>query len=298
MPTAELSVIVPSVNSFEDLQRSLTALSKDQGAELEILVIDRLGPLLRHELRRAFPGIRILPAPAGTTIPQMRAIAIRAATAPAVAVIEDHVIVPPGWARRMLDALVEGQDVVGGAVDNAATGTLIDWATFLCEYSSTLPPLPEGPSDWLPGNNVIYRAEILRRFDAVLDEGKWENRLHDAMRESGISLVMYPQIIVGHQMHYTFGLYMSQRFLYSRSFAGARSSGMDRKKRLVMGLAAALALPPLMYWRTIRRIAAKGRHRAELIKSLPLLVPFCLSWGAGEAMGYWFGAGTAMSRVR
>ncbi|HHL21000.1 MAG TPA: glycosyltransferase [Aliiroseovarius sp.] len=298
MPSHDLSVIIPSVNSFDDLDSCLTALTTDQGADLEIIVVDRLGPLVRHEVRQKFPAVTLLPVPPGTTIPAMRAQGIRAAGAPAIAVIEDHVIVPVQWARRMLDALGDDNDVVGGAVDNAATETLVDWAAFLCEYSSTLPPLPAGPSEWLPGNNVIYRTETLRRYDDVLDEGKWENRLHDAMRKDGITLLMHPEIIVGHKMHYSFRLYMEQRFLYSRSYAGALRDAMPRSKQLIMGAAAAVALPPLMFVRTIQRIRSKKRHLNHLAKSLPLLVPFCLSWGAGEAAGYWLGSGSALSKVR
>lgn len=296
-PAPVLSVVVPSVNSYEDLDGCLRALEA-QGVVLEVIVVDRLGEHVRHWVRKEHPGTRVIAVPGDATIPRMRALAIRAATAPAVAVIEDHVIVPPGWARAMLAALAGGADVAGGAVENAATGTWIDWAAFLCEYSATLPPLPAGPSDWLPGNNVIYRTAVLRRHDAVLDEGRWENRLHDAIREGGTVLVMHPEIVVGHKMHYSFGLYMAQRYLYSRSYAGARRDGMPKAKRIIMGAAALVVLPPLMFLRTIGRIRAKRRHPRELMRSLPLLVPFCLSWGAGEAAGWWFGPGRSLGRVR
>ena len=46
--------------------------------------------------------------------------------------------------------------------------------------------------------------------------------MHDAMRADGVKLIMLPDLIVGHKMHYTFNLYMSQRYLYARSYAGAR----------------------------------------------------------------------------
>ena len=292
-----LSVVVPSVNSYDDLDGCLHALEA-QGIAIEVIVVDRLGEHVRHWVRQDHPDTVVIAVPGDTTIPQMRALAIRRSSAAAVAVIEDHVIVPEGWAKAMLAALEAGAEVAGGAVDNAATDTLMDWAAFLCEYSSTLPPLPAGPSGWLPGNNVIYRTPILRRHDAVLDEGKWENRLHDAIRADGTLLMMHPEIVVGHKMHYSFGLYMSQRYLYSRSYAGARRSDMPVARRLAMGVAALVVLPPLMFIRTIQRIRAKKRYPRELAKSLPLLVPFCLSWGAGEAMGYWFGSGRAMTRVR
>lgn len=294
----DLAVIIPSVNSYDDLDGCLRALETAQAARLQVIVVDRLGEHVRHFIRREHPGCVVLAVPPGTPIPQMRALGLRKATAAAIAVIEDHVIVPPGWARAMLAALVPGVDVAGGPVDNAATDSWVDWSAFLCEYSGSLPPLPAGPSDWLPGNNVIYRSEVLRRHDGVLDEGKWENRLHDAIRAEGGVLMLHPEIVVGHKMHYSFGLYMAQRYLYSRSYAGAKRGDMPKGKQIVMGAAALVALPPVMFLRTIRRIRAKHRYQRELLRALPLLVPFCLAWGAGEAMGYWFGPGRAMSRVR
>ncbi len=297
MRTPDFSVIIPSVNSYDDLHGCLKALDAQTSAVAEVIVVDRLGDALRAAAQRDFPAIIILPVASGTTIPEMRAVGIAAATAPAIAVIEDHVIVPPDWARRMLDMLAEGNDVVGGAIENAATESLMDWAAFLCEYSASLPPLPSGPSGGVPGNNVIYRKEVLDRYTDVLAQHNWENHLHDAMRADGIELIMRPDIVVGHKMHYTFWLYFSQRFLYSRSYAAARVADAPLSRRLAMG-AAAFALPPMMYWRTVSRIYSKRKHLGHLVRSLPLLVPFCISWGAGEIVGYWFGAGKSLSKVR
>ena len=295
--TADLSVVIPSVNSYADLSGAVRALNAQQGARVEIIVADRLGDAVRVPLAQEFPGVVILPAASGTTIPALREMAIKAATAPVIGVIEDHVIVPTDWARRMLDALDEGHDVVGGAIENAATQSYMDWSAFLCEYSGSLPPLPAGPSGGVPGNNVVYRTALLDKYHDVLAEHKWENRLHDAMRADGVELIMRPDIVVGHKMHYTFWLYFSQRYLYSRSYAGARVAGAPLSRRLIMG-AAAFALPPLMFYRTISRVWSKRAHLGHLVRSLPVLALFCLSWGAGEVAGYWFGAGKSLSKVR
>lgn len=294
---SELTVLVPSVNSYRDLQGCLRSLSAMQGVETEIIVIDRLGAHVREYVMREFPHVTVLPVPAGTTIPAMRALGFERASSPFIGVIEDHVLVPPDWGRRMLDALGEDYDVVGGSVENAATETLVDWASFLCEYSGALPPLPEGPSDGVPGNNVVYRKSVIDRYNDVIAECKWENNLHDAMRRDGITLLMRPDIVVGHKMHYTFPLYLSQRFLYSRSYAGARVSEAPLGKRLAYG-AAACALPPVLFYRTVQRVVSKKKHLGHLAKSLPMLGAFVVSWAAGEAVGYVMGPGDSLSKVR
>lgn len=297
MAGIDLDVIVPSVNSYDDLTLCLAALAAQEGATVRAIVVDRLGEELRAAVRRDHPGVTLIAVRSDMPIPEMRARGIAETTAPAVGVIEDHVIVPRDWARRMLDALAEGHDVVGGAIENAATERHVDWAAFLCEYSASLPPLPSGPAQGVPGNNVVYRRDVLMRYKDVLDRHEWENVLHDAMRADGVELIMRPDIVVGHKMHYTVWLYLSQRFLYSRSFAGARVAGAPFSRRLAMGLAS-FALPPLMMWRTVSRIVSKRKHLGQLFRSLPLLSLFVTSWGAGEVVGCWFGPGKSLNKVR
>ncbi|MGV6850109.1 MAG: glycosyltransferase [Marinibacterium sp.] len=297
MSKHDFSVIIPSVNSFDDLQGCVQALLQQDGSSPEIIVVDRLGEQVRHKLELAFPDITLIRVAPGTTIPMMRHEGFRAATTPAVAVIEDHVIVPPDWGRRMLGELAKGHDVVAGAFENAATETLVDWAAFLTEYCHGLPPLPEGPVGGVPGNNVIYRKEVLDRYMDVTALGKWENYLHDAMKADGIELIMRPDIVVGHKMHYTFGLYFSQRYIYSRAYAGMRVVGEGLPKKIAMG-GAAFALPPLMFVRTVQTLRKKGKHMDWFAKSIPMIAAFCVAWGAGEVAGYWFGPKDALSKVR
>jgi glycosyltransferase involved in cell wall biosynthesis len=293
----QLSVIVPAVNTLLDLTECLQALEVERtSVELEVLVIDRLGGEVPTAMPRLFPWATVIPVSAGTTIPEMRAVGFRHARGRAVAVIEDHVIVPPGWARRLIDALDEGHDVVGGSVENAATGTLLDWAAFLCEYSHCIPPIDSGSVTWLTGNNVVYRRELLDAHRDVVEAGQWENHLHDSLRREGIELHCRPEIVVGHKKHYTFGEYLSQRYLYARSYAGARVAGTPLPKRLAYGMAA-FALPPLLLYRTVTRIVRKRRHLGTLARSLPLISAFVISWGAGEVVGYLFGPGDSLSRV-
>src|SRR5437763_974801 len=294
---AELSVVVPSVNGLGDLIGCLTALQAQSGnVSLEMLVVDRLGDDVRAEVSRRFPDARVLAVPLDTTIPRMREVAFDAASGDAVAVIEDHVIVPPGWARALLDARRDTGAVVGGSIDNAARSSVVDWAAFLCEYSHCITPLPSGPTGSLPGNNVVYDRALLARYRDTIAAGKWENHLHDAMHRDGVPMVLRPEIGVGHKKHYTVGEYLSQRFLYARSYAGERVKGMPLAKRLAYG-AAAFALPPLLMYRTVARVLAKRRYRMQLVVSIPLLVLFIMSWTAGEVVGYWTGPADSLSRV-
>ena len=296
MEAPELSVVVPSVNGWRDLEGAIEALvANGKDVRLEVLVPERCGEAVRERIRDRFPDVRVFPVTVATTIPEMRAIAFAAARGDSVAVIEDHVIVPRGWARALLDARRRGEGVVGGSVQNAATERLVDWAAFLCEYSHLLAPLPEGPSTWLTGNNTVYARDLLMRYGPEA-AGRWESDLHDVLRRHGVTLLMRPDITVGHKKHYTVAEYMSQRYLYARSYAGARFARAGALKRAVGGLAA-VALPPVLLYRILSRVLSKGQHRRELVKSLPLLGVFVCAWAAGEVVGAWAGDGGALAKV-
>jgi len=298
-PVPDLSVIIPAVNGLEILMECLAALRKaaEGGPAIEIIIVERCGEGVRRRLAEAAPEAMVLPVPGGTSIPVMRALGFRHARAEAIAIIEDHVLVPPHWAQQLLAALESGADVIGGSIRNEATSTLVDRAAFLCEYSHLLMP-PEGASvAGLPGNNVVYRRSVATPYVALLDQGKWEDHFHQAMRRDGIALTSRPDIAVGHKMHYSMLDYLSQRYLYSRALAGMKRAGMPLAHRVARTVGS-LALPPLLLTRIIRRVSASPRHRWELVQSLPLLMVFVGAWAVGEAVGYATGAGDAMARVR
>lgn len=293
-----LTIIVPSVNGLHDLVPCCDALAAvNARTPIGVLVVNRLGAEVSRSITARHPWIDILDVAAETTIPAMRHIGFTRITTPAVAVIEDHVIVPPHWPERAIAAMAEGFEVVGGPIENAASERLLDWATFLCEYASSLPPLPDGDATWLPGNNVVYSRALLERYRSVTAEGRWENRLHDQLRADGVRLERRASLLVGHKKHFGFGEYLSQRFLYSRSYAGARVAGASLSKRLATGVAA-LALPAVIFLRIEQSLLAKGVPKGRLLATLPFIAVFTVSWGLGEVVGYWWGAGNSLQRVR
>lgn len=295
MRIPDLSVVIPSVNGWTDLDGCLTALFAQRGATLEVLIPERCGPEIGDLVAAKYPAAVILPVSPTTTIPEMRAMAFDRATAASVAVIEDHVIVPEGWATALLEARTSAQ-VVGGGVRNLATERIVDWAAYLCEYSHMLPPLPEGVSEWITGNNTVYARELLEAHREATHAGRWEGHLHDVLRNEGISLIFRPDIMVGHKKHYTVREYFTQRYYYARSYAGARAVEGSLARRVAYGCAA-FALPPLLLWRTVSRCLLKEVDRKLVWRSLPLTVLFVAAWSAGDIVGAWFGQGDSLCKV-
>lgn len=294
----KVTIIVPSVNGAGDLFPCLEALSiAARNVPLEVIVADRCGGTLPGSIRQTFPWVRVLTAPLGTPIPDLRAMAIDAATSESVAIIEDHVQVPRTWAEALVDAQARDGPVIGGSVVNAATDTLLDRAAFFCEYSHLLPPLPAGPTTVLAGNNVVYTRALLQAHRQLLGKGRWENHLHDGLRHSGVTLFCRPDIQVSHKKRYRFFEYLSQRYLYARSYAGARMEARSVPARAAYGVAA-IGLPPVLLKRIVSRLWKRPEYRSDVWECLPLFIPFVMAWALGEMAGAWFGAGRSLSRVR
>lgn len=291
-----VSVVVPSVNGWEYLGPCLEALGSQSGPRPQVVVADRVGAEVRERVREAWPEVDLVEAEPDTSIPELRARAFHACEGDVVGVVEDHVLVPPDWTERMLRVHRAGARVVGGSVRNVARDRLVDRAAFLCEYSHCLEPPAAGPSERITGNNVTYRRELLQRFRPVVEEGAWEDRLHDALRADGVELVCRPEIRVDHRMHYSAPEYASQRFLYSRAHAAQRLSGRPGWVRAGYALATA-GLPPVLLARIALRAWRAGRG-GLFLRSLPLQAVFVTCWAAGEAAGALFGDGGALSRVR
>jgi len=295
MTTPELSVVVASVNGLPYLAACLDALER-HAPEAEVVVADWTNDATRGFVRQRWPGVKLLSFDEPMSVPELRAAGIFAAQAPHVAVIEDHCDVRPGWASGLIAAHGAGHAVVGGSIRNARTRRLRDWAAFLCEYSAFMEPADAGVVRGLPGMNVSYDRPALAAIDDLLREGRWENWLHPRLRERGFELWCDPTIVLEHAKDFGFFEFVSQRYHYSRSYAGTRNTELGRR-RFLYALGSPLLIP-LAYARIARNVRARPGYRPEFRRATPLILVYTAVWAFGEAIGYIFGGGRSILRVR
>ena len=294
-----LSVVVPSVNGWQDLRACLEAIDlAGRSIPLEVIVPERCGARERAELSRHFPAVRVIPVAPDTSIPRMRALAFGAAAAPTVAVIEDHILVKSTWACRIEELRAAGHRVIGGRVENAATERAVDCAAFLCEYHGVLRVRAAGVAQSLIGNCTAYDRKLLRHFEHVIDRGGWEDSLHDAMQTAGVELWYDPTLVVRHRrVYHSASEYARERFNFSRAWAAMHTASSGSGRRLWLGARAAL-LPPLLLFRILTYTWSQRTNRMALLRSLPFLPLFIGSWALGELVGTWSGDGGALAKVR
>ena len=232
MTEPKLSVVVASVNGFPYVGHCLDALA-ERAAGAEVIVADSTDDETRRRLAEGWPSAKLLTFDEQRTVPELRAAGIFASTAPFVAVIEDHCQVTPEWATAALSAHEQGQAVVGGPIRNVVTERARDWAAFFCEYSAFMEPLPEGEVRALTGMNVAYDRRAIDAMADLLRRGRCgRGWLHARLRERGIGLYCAADMVLEHDKDFGLGEFLSQRWHYSRSYAGMRSEELGRRRYL------------------------------------------------------------------
>ena len=157
-------------------------------------------------------------------------------------------------------------------------------------------PAPAGEVPSLPGMNVSYDRSAVEAMQPLLDEGRWETDLHPHLRRSGHVLWSDPEATLEHAKDFGLAEFLSQRYHYARSYAGMRRSGLGAK-RVVYVLGSPL-LPPLLYRRIAQNVLRRRVHRRELAAATPLILLYLGVWSFGEAVGYAFGGGRSLLKVR
>jgi glycosyltransferase involved in cell wall biosynthesis len=296
--TPALSVVIASIDGQAALMRCVESLITQAGAEpIEIVVAACCSAEAAASLSARFPGVRLLHFSERKSIPELRAIGLLEASGDIVAMTEDHCVADWEWARFLLRAHAESPaGAIGGPVENGATIRAIDWAVYFCEYGRYMSPVPRGSTNDLPGPNVSYKRSALEEFRDLLSPPTWEPFWHWRLMSRGIDLQNEPKAVIVHRKNFTFAGFWSERYHYARSFAGMRVEGAPLWKRAMFAAGTPL-LPPVLIIRMLRQILPKRRHVGHLLRSLPLIGIFTLSWAAGELVGYTSGPGTALARI-
>ncbi len=298
----EFSILIGRV-STEDHRRVLEALdalrAQDVPIPYEVVIVDRRDDEVTAEIRENYPEVRLSVCPRTATLPEMRTVALGDSTAPFVAVTEDHCVPPSDWLRTFQDALNRHPDtvVIAGCVINGVKDRALDWATYLCEYTGTAPPVPEGPNAQLAGMNVVYRRAALEGVSRdLLQKGFWETTVHPVLAARHQGLMSTNHIRIFHCKKFSFRLFAAQRFIYSRYFAGIRFTPEQRARRMLAAVITPV-LPLLLVARLAHALSAKQDLRGPALRALPYLLVFFVIWAAGEIVGYVRGPGDALRQI-
>lgn len=301
--TYNFSILIGLVSTEDDnrILEALECLRKQEGnCTYEVIIADRRGDQVSQRISTDYPEVCLITCAPDTSLPELRTTALDRASGEYIIVTEDHCVPASDWLKSIAKAFREAPGrtaAVGGCVENGVCDRALDWATFLCEYSFFTEPVTEGLTSVLPGMNVAYRREIFSALDRdLLISGFWETTVHPILLEQDWKLFSSNHIRIFHCKKFSLGLFSSQRFIYSRYYAGLRFKRRQVAHRSIAAMAS-LILPGLLLARMARQISAKKRFYREFLWALPNLTLFVVIWAAGEMVGYIFGPGDALVRI-
>lgn len=299
MEGPDISVVIAAVNGPELLGLTLDSLERlPERERLEVVVVatEALDPVFQQSLEQRQVKV-VYDGRLSESIPRLRHRGIRASTAPIVAIIEDHVAVESGWARTILQKMDDRSvSAVGGRVESGRGGWL-NTGVFLADYARYIGPVAEGPYADLPGNNVAYRREALLEYADALADGKWESWVNEALAAAGHRMISTNDMVVSHIKGFSLDEVITQRWHFARAYAGMRNADLGLAKRAVYG-AGSTILPLLLTWRATRLFLAKNVSKLTIVATWPLVAGYMTIGAAGECVGYLFGPGRSLQRVR
>ncbi len=293
-----LSVVISNTQPWPEVRPCLDSLhSQAQTIGAEIILADSSGQGLPDVPDSSYPEVTWLKAP-GASVFQLRALAIAHARGEIIAVTEDHCVPQPGWCEQILKAHKDYPEAaaIGGAVENGATASLVDWAGFFINNARFMLPIQCGECEHISLQaNISYKRRALP--DRFPDYGIVEHLFNRALREKGEKLVADDQIVVKHVQ--SLGLLDSCtiNFHSGRSVTGFRLRHMHSGERLLQ-LPRCFIVPLVRLWVTLRLVLRKRRFVGQLLASIPIMACILSFVAAGEFVGFIAGPGNSPQRLQ
>ena len=287
-----LTVVLIAGNNRERAQRMLRSVFEQDIAEkIVIVVFDRADEPARDlpELNRS--NVVYETADKRTTLGELRARATRLASTEVIAFIEEHVVVPAGWARESLRRHNEGYAGVSGIF--SAGNPHHRWAriVFSITYGSYALPTQGGEAAEIPGaNSSFIRSKLLKVGDDLELLLASDILLIRRLRANGEKLYRAANLPLKHWNDIEFrdgwiALFYSGQIYICNLLTLEEWSPLRRALRLG-------AMPLVPFIRVFRNYRHAGRNGADMkqfFADLPALLLFHTASAAGMAAGLLFG---------
>ena len=303
----ELSVVLAGTGPYETIRKTVQHLRAQTARDrIELVIVTPSAQRLHFDPAAAegFCGVRIVEVDAIEIVADARATGIQQATAPVVAVGEDHSFPEPGWAEALIAAHRQPWGAVGALIVNGNPGTMTSWAGVFSNFAPWAEPAPGGAAiggvmSELPGHNTSYKRTVLLEYGPELGQLlEMELILHADLRAKGHQLYLEPAARTHHMNISRIGYYVLDSFYGGRVYGSRRALSQHWSAlRRLLYVGASPLIPFVRLWRILKAIRRSGRQRQLVPQVLPVLLLGLTAQTAGEVMGYASGDGAAV-RIR
>jgi predicted dehydrogenase len=297
-----VSVILATPDCYETIRKTIRHLrTQSASKQLELIIVaPSAGSLniVEDELKD-FLQYRVVEAGPIRSVGSANALGIRHASAPVVALAEDHAFPAPGWAEALIETQRQPWAAVGPVIRNANPASKLSWADMLIGYGPWIDPAPAGFVDHLPGHNSSYKREVLLAYGSDLERMmEAETVLHWDLRAKGHRLYLEPAAKIAHTNFALLGHFVAVHCYGGRMFATIRAQDghWAWPRRLLFACGSPL-IPLVRLWRILRDMSQPGRPLRLALRVLPQLLLGLVMDGAGQMLGYAFGPGETRGKL-
>lgn len=276
-----LSIVIGCSNAASTIEACLNAVSRDRSG-VEVILVDSSTDGSAEKVAGRFPAVTVMRMAPGLLVPFLWSTGIGLSKGAHIAITTAHCVPEDDWVERCLFVAQSSEAAVGGPILEPLDGSATDWAIYLARYSAFLPPLQEGKTAEIAGDNAVYRRDLLQTHHTT-SEGFWEHLYHRSLRLDGYTLSLDPKLAVRFAGS-SFTEFCSVRARHGFHYGSTREMAFPER---VIRFVTSPLLPPVLVLRIVRRVVSKRRDwTRNVARALPFLFIAVLSWSLGEAAGY------------
>jgi hypothetical protein len=298
-----LSVVLVTPGQFTILRRTVRFLRSQTIYErLELIIVAPTEAAVsdrRPDETACFHAIKVVPVGSITDVDKAAAYGIAVASAPVVALVEDHVYPEPGWAEAILEAHKGPWAAVGSTILNPTPESRLSWANLMATYGRWTEPVERGQAKEISRHNVSFKKPVLEPYgdELVRFLGRTGGLLED-LQSKGHAFFLEPNARIYHASPSRLSTTIALRFKAGRVYAAARAAKgqWPFTRRLVYALGGPL-IPLVRFYRIQREFFWNGRLRKRAPRVYLALMFVLILDGLGQTFGYAFGAGKAEKRL-
>ena len=282
----KLSIVVASSNAAYSIEQCLTSISNQiRDGQAEIIVVDSSTDGSASIVEKKFPKLNLIKLSEPNLIPELWSRGISWAHGDIVSLTSAHCVPDRQWISQILKAHESDYPAIGGAIENADSKNLVDWAIYFCRYTQYMKPFETCFVNDMASDNASYKRSALEACKDVWQDGFWEPFVHAKLIQDGSKILLNPEITTFHVRSFRFFSFIKQRFNHGYHFSEMRSRHFSNIKKVIHVLAFPV-VPFLMAVDRVKSVLQKKRHIKKFLLSLPIMLVFFTSWALGEVRGY------------
>ncbi|HNV03443.1 MAG TPA: glycosyltransferase [Vicinamibacterales bacterium] len=285
----DLAVVITTYRARQVVGACLDSLRGQRTSRtFETLLVDSSDDGTAAYVRGAYPEVAVLTSPTRLHAGAARNLAIPHARAPLIAFLDADCTVGPAWVDLVCAAHERPDLLVGGAVENAPTRSLVSWAYYFCEFNLWVPSPRGRYVDEVPGCSLSMKREAFERYGPFV-EGSYssDTAFQWKIRADGHRAWFTPAIRVVHHSPTGLGRFLGHIVEHRRGYARVlcREKQLSAAVRLGRALASPVT-PVLMLGVTLWRLRRCPRYLLWAVAASPLVLLGYAARSWGEFRGY------------